>query len=289
MNGLEQIKIFNQQKYFTKKSKDIFESIINLKLKQVFFQTISNSTLIFYWISILIVFWIGGNQVIAGNLSIGVLLVLVNYMDRIEWPISRLSTIITEYNAGQVALKRFSKYSDVKCEKNDESTNLKTINEVYKIEMKDTSFQFPNGKQEVLKNINLTIKKGTQLGIIGPSGSGKTILINILFRIYVPTGGEIKINDDNMYNYSIASLREKISYISQENYLFEMSISENIAFGTKEKISKSKIIEAAKRAGAHGFIETLPDKYDSIYGRNGLSLSTGQKQRIALIYKLSYF
>ncbi|WP_185971035.1 ABC transporter ATP-binding protein [Alkalicoccobacillus porphyridii] len=280
LNGLKQIKIFNKHEYFINRSKDVFESIVPLKLKHVFFSTASNATLLIYWISMLAVFWIGGSRVVAGDLSIGLLLILVNYMDRVEWPITRISQIITEYNSGKVSIKRFEKYTTVK--KETEPTHVKDIAVINKISMNDICFKYPTSSANTFAELNWNISSGQRIGIIGESGIGKSTFIHLIVGFLEPDKGSIYFNNISSKELSVKSIREQIAYISQENYLFEVSIKENISFGSNKEHSLEEVMNAAKMAGAHSFIDELENKYDSIYGKDDTELSTGQKQRIAL-------
>lgn len=280
LNGAKQIKIYNKQDYFIKRSKVIFESLIPLKLKEIFFSTASNATLLIYWISMLVVFWIGGSRVVSGELSIGLLLILVNYMDRIEWPITRLSQIITEYNSAKVSIERFEMYLEINSY--GERKQLKEIGPIKSISMTNVSFHYPRATKNIFEGLNWNMTSGQRIGIIGESGIGKSTLINLIVGLLEPDKGEIHYNGIFSEKLSMKGIREQIAYMSQENYLFEISIKENIAFGSNKEHSLEEVIHVAKMSGADAFIEALPNKYDSIYGQDNMELSTGQKQRIAL-------
>lgn len=282
LNGAQQIKIFNKEDFIFKKSAKIFESLIPLKIKQLFYVKIANSTLIIYWLNMLLVLWIGGRQVVEGNLSIGMLLVMINYIDRIEWPITRIAQVVTEYQAGKVSIKRFEKYYIYENDNKiipGENVKLGLINEV---EFEDVFFRYSQSDDDVLEKINLKIYQGESLGIIGRSGVGKSTLVNLLFGLYQPNSGLIKINGTDIKNINMRDYRDKIGYMSQDIFLFETSIYENIAFGSSSEVSKDEIIQATKKAEADQFIKDLPNGYDSVYRGENLDLSNGQKQRIAL-------
>lgn len=149
-----------------------------------------------------------------------------------------------------------------------------------KIDFQNVSFAYENDNY-VLKNINCSFPPKKTTAIIGPSGSGKSSLINLLMRLYDPQEGQVLINGQNIKNVTFDSLRERISYVGQDIFLFQGSIHSNIALSKKEA-TKEEVIEAAIAANAHQFIMDLPNGYDTILQDNATNLSGGQKQRIAI-------
>lgn len=156
----------------------------------------------------------------------------------------------------------------------------KTSNDIC-IEFKNVSFTYPNLKENILENINLTIKRGTITALVGASGAGKSTFINLLLRFYDPLKGAIYINGQNIKDTSFTSLHKYLSYVGQDAFLFQESIKYNLALA-QPNATMNEIIEAAKIANAHEFITQLPLGYDTLIGANGVELSGGQKQRIAL-------
>ena len=135
--------------------------------------------------------------------------------------------------------------------------------------------------KSVLKNINFSILPNKKLALVGESGQGKSTIVNLLLRYYEPQIGTIDINGQNVSEVTLKSLHEKIAVVFQESLLFSGTIRENISYG-KPKATIKEIIEVAKAANAHEFIEELPDQYNSIIGERGVKLSGGQKQRISI-------
>ena len=149
------------------------------------------------------------------------------------------------------------------------------------ISFKDVTFSY-DGVKNVLNDFNLEINQGETIAIIGPTGSGKSTIIELLAKFYSPTSGEILIDNSNLKKINNTFLRKNISYVDQSSQLFNTSVSENISIGQRKKISKTQIINSAKKANADVFINDLPGKYDFIVGDNGNLLSGGQRQRLAI-------
>ena len=136
-------------------------------------------------------------------------------------------------------------------------------------------------KNSALKEINLNIPHGKTTALVGPSGSGKSSILNLIPRFYDPDTGNVKIDNQDIKELTIDSVRSSIALVSQEPILFDMSIRDNILYG-KPDSTNNEVIEAAKAAAAHDFINELPDKYNTVVGEKGYSLSGGQKQRISI-------
>lgn len=135
-------------------------------------------------------------------------------------------------------------------------------------------------QQKILKKVNCCIKKGSMTALVGPSGSGKSTFVSLLLRLYDPTSGRIVINGKNLKEFDINTYHDIIGYVSQESFVFNDSIRENIVFG--RDFSDDEVIKAAKLAHAHDFISDLPDGYDSLVGDQGITLSGGEKQRLVI-------
>ena len=145
----------------------------------------------------------------------------------------------------------------------------------------NVSFSY-NGEKVSLNNINLTIKQGETIALVGSTGSGKTTLINLLIRFYNPTNGKILINNKDINNFDLESFRSNFSFVDQNVRLFNDTISGNIAFGQKDKMTMDSIVDAAKISNSIEFIEKLDDRFESEIGEDGVTLSGGQRQRLSI-------
>jgi ATP-binding cassette, subfamily B, bacterial MsbA len=149
------------------------------------------------------------------------------------------------------------------------------------LKFENLTFTYPNNSEETLRQLNFTVKKGTTVAIVGSSGSGKSTLVDLLMRFYDPDAGSIRVDGVNLQDLQISSWRKAIAMVSQDTFLFNASIRENISYG-RPNASESQIIEAAKSAYAYEFIQDLPTGFDTIVGNRGSRLSGGQRQRIAI-------
>ena len=149
------------------------------------------------------------------------------------------------------------------------------------IEFQDISFKYPSRNAMVLSGINVELKKTKTLAIVGMSGSGKTTLVDLLFRFHEPSSGKILIDGINIEDYTLTSLRSSLALVSQEIFLFNDTIRQNIAYG-RPSASEDDIIQASKAANVDSFVSALDEGYDTMIGERGVKLSGGQRQRIAI-------
>ncbi|MFI5136024.1 MAG: ABC transporter ATP-binding protein, partial [Chitinophagales bacterium] len=151
-----------------------------------------------------------------------------------------------------------------------------------KVSFDEVAFSYPSRKEmEVLKNISFESSPGEKIAIVGPSGAGKSTMVNLLLRFYNPDTGKILIDDRDMQQFPLTQLRLQMAYVPQDILLFGGSIRENILYG-KPNATEEEIVNAAKKAHAHEFISSFPEKYDSVVGERGIRLSGGQRQRVAI-------
>ncbi len=194
-------------------------------------------------------------------------------------PVQTMINFIEQYQNGVTGFKRFIEIMDETQEY--EKTDAVEINNVKgNISFKNVSFKY-NESKDILNNINLDITAGKKLALVGPSGGGKTTICHLIPNFYQITNGDILIDGISIKNIKLDSLRKNIGIVQQDVFLFNGSIKENILYG-KLDASMEEVIEAAKRANIHDYIETLPEKYDTQIGERGVKLSGGQKQRMSI-------
>lgn len=282
LNGIETIKAFNSErevnleteKRFIKLIKAIFknERINNI---QVTFKRLVES------IFAIIVLWIGSTQVLNGSISFGELLTFNALLAYFLDPIQNIINLQPTVQTALVAAERLSEILDLELEKSEqEDKKIKPQSLKGNIEFKNVDFRYGT-RNLILKNINMTIKKGERIALVGESGSGKTTLAKLLLNFYQCENGEILVNNYNLLDINVEALRDKIAYISQETFLFNGTILENLMLGNPY-LTYEEVIEACEKAQIHDFINSLPLRYNTLVEENGSNFSGGQKQRLSI-------
>ena len=223
---------------------------------------------------------IGSYLALDGTIAVGSYSVLVFLTQRFLWPFTSLGETVDLFERSMASTKRILDLLDTphKIKDDTKSFILKDFN--HDISFRNVQFHYQDEKP-VFSNLNLSIKKNTLIGIVGQTGAGKTTIIKLLLRFYDPIKGTINIGDHNIKNIKLKNLRENIGYVSQEIFMFDGSINENIAYPEIGE-NNDKIMTVAKQSQAHEFIEKLPDGYNTSIGERGQKLSEGQKQRLAI-------
>lgn len=223
----------------------------------------------------------GGYLVIQDSLEPGELVAFYSLVGYITVPIMHLGFIINMFSQGKASGERLLEILEEKNEIQEIANPVKGKKIKGKVEFKNVSLKYRGDEKEALSNITFKAEPGSVIGLLGATGSGKTSITQLIPRFYDRTEGEILIDDIDVKNYELNTLRSQIGFVLQESFLFSSTIKANIAYGNPDA-TMDQIIDAAKRAQAHDFIMELPDGYDTLLGERGLGLSGGQKQRIAI-------
>ena len=226
------------------------------------------------------IFWFGGIQIINGYLSAGTLVAFLLYSQTVTQSISALAQYYSALNQSIGASQRVFEILDIESKVRDKPNAIILSDHVKTITFNDVYFEYIENKI-ILSNIALKASNGETIALVGASGSGKSTLLNLIPRFYDTTRGVVSINDHDIRDYTLESLREKIAIVPQDTFLFGTTILENIRYGRLDA-SEQDVKIAAKSANADEFIEQLPEGYQTHVGERGVQISGGQRQRIAI-------
>ena len=228
----------------------------------------------------LIVWYVGGLDLLAGTMTLGDLMRFHIYLAMFYEPLRYVSPLINWASRSMTAAERLFEVIDSQPEQFDDG-NLKAMpNIVGEVKFHNMTFGY-DAHKPVLRDINLHVKPGEMIGLVGHSGAGKSTLINLICRFYTPDAGRLEIDNEDIKQINLKDLRRQIGVVLQEPYLFSGTIAENIAYANPDA-SMEEIITASKAANAHEFIIKFPDGYDTEVGERGGSLSGGERQRISI-------
>ncbi|WP_432663476.1 ABC transporter ATP-binding protein [Wukongibacter baidiensis] len=228
-----------------------------------------------------VVISVGGILSYHGMITMGDLVAYLLYMAFMIRPIRRLIQFTQQFQSGIVGFERFLEIMSIKPDIVDSNDAIDLNSPKGEIKFVETYFKYSDKDEWVLEDFDLKVDSGRTVALVGPSGVGKTTISNLIPRFYETVKGEIKIDDINIKDIKLYSLRKNIGFVQQDVFIFWGTIRENILYG-KPDATDEEIIEAAKKANIHDFIVSLKNGYDTIVGERGVKLSGGQKQRIAI-------
>lgn len=223
----------------------------------------------------------GAMYLTEGKVEITDLITFLLYINNFTEPIKKLINFTEQFQNGYTGFERFQEILSIEPDIQDKESAMQMQQVEGRIEFRDVCFQYASNDERVLNHINLKVEAGDYLAIVGSSGAGKTTLCSLIPRFYDVTKGSISIDDVDIRDLALKSLRDHIGIVQQDVYLFSGNIMENIRYGRPEA-SDREVLEAAKRAGAHEFIMAFPEGYDTDIGQRGVKLSGGQKQRLSI-------
>lgn len=230
-------------------------------------------------ISFLMVLGVGGWRMLQGELTVGQYVMFNSFMGLLVWPMIAMGWVVNLTQRGLASLTRIRSFLDEQPSIDDPPGDAIRRTVAGRITLQDVSFEHDTGY--ALRNVSIDIRPGETVAVVGPTGSGKSTLARMIPRLIEPTSGSISVDAEALHRYSMQSLREQISMVPQETFLFSATLGENIAFGAPDA-SPEAILQAAHAAGLEPDLETFPEGLDTRVGERGLTLSGGQKQRVAI-------
>ncbi len=229
-------------------------------------------------LSTLLTLFIGAREVAAGNITYGVIVQFIFYVNLLTWPFASVGWVTSLVLKGEASMKRILDFLN---QSSAIPSGNETIQTFESLHLKDVSFTYPETNIEAINNLNLTIKKGETVAFIGHTGSGKSSVVQLLMKAYMPTSGSIEMNGKDISALETNTYRTLMGIVPQDVFLFSDTIENNIRFG-KADASKNEITRAAQTADLHENILGFEEKYETLLGERGINLSGGQKQRLSI-------
>lgn len=282
LSGIKETQAFNRQSYEVSRFNEHSQNCCDSTLKVMRLWAIYSPSMMFLGsmgVVLILVYGIGLVQ--AGQLSVGSLVAFMGYLTLFYTPVNQLHTLNNMLQLALVSGKRVFEIIDTEPDVIEpENALLPTTNVQGGIRFQDTCFSYLKGKQ-VLHNITFAIAPGEKVALVGHTGSGKSTIVKLLLRFYTADAGTIKLDEYDIEGLRLAYLREQMGLVSQEPFLFNGTVSDNILYGNLGA-NREQVIQAATAANAHEFIINLPRGYDTVVGERGVKLSGGERHRIAI-------
>ncbi len=281
ISGVRVVKAFGMEEYekgrYWEASDQVFKAIMRI----VRVDALTSPVLeILGSVGIVIAVWVGGYLVFSKSLTPGAFMAFLGALASLYQPVKRISQINNNIQRGMAGVARVFELMDLRSDV-AERPNAVALGRMQEgVELHNVSFAY-EADRLVLRGVSFSAKLGEIVAIVGSSGAGKTTLVNLIPRFYDPTSGTITIDGIDISRATIRSLREQMGIVAQDTILFDDSVFNNIAYGQRD-VAPDKVVEAARIANAHEFINALPEGYATRVGERGLRLSGGQKQRIAI-------
>jgi len=230
-------------------------------------------------LSVILTIYIGGAQVINGEITYGNIAEFVIYVNMLTWPVTALGWITSINQRAAASQKRINQFLK---EKNDIVSKENIMKDLKgDLVFDNVSFTYPDSGIQALKNVSFDVKAGESIAIIGTTGSGKSTIANLMLRLYDSTSGSIRIDSTDIEKLNISNMRDQMGYVPQDVFLFSDTIANNIAFGGKD-ITEERIHKAAKDADLYDNVVDFADGFETMLGERGITLSGGQKQRASI-------
>jgi ATP-binding cassette, subfamily B, bacterial len=280
-SSIRVVKAFAQEKYEKKRFREVSLATVELALRARALKAgLSPGIRVMTAFATALMMWYGARMVLSGAIQPGTLVLFLAYLGKLYSPIRSLSKLPDTFSKPAIALERIQEVMDVEIKTPGREKPHKAPPFQGRIEFENVSFGYTPDRP-ILKDVNLTIEPGQIAAFVGPTGAGKTTIISLIPRFYEVTTGSIRIDGEDVRSYKLKSLRRQLGFVLQETLLFRAPIWQNIAYG-RPTATREEIVEAAKLANAHDFIEEMSEGYDTIVGERGITISGGQRQRVGI-------
>ena len=283
ISGVKIVKAFGMEHFENQRFMNETKSYFKLVLKTVRIRNLSSpiTEILSVIIGAVIIYYGGILVLVDRTLNASEFLGFLFAIFQMMPPIKELGSVNNRIQEASAAADRIFEITDIEPHIKNVPNAIQLKDFKNEIVFKNVSFKYEDSDVKVLDNLNFSVKRGEIIALVGPSGGGKSTLADLIPRFYDPTEGQIILDGNNIKDVSIESLRSKMGIVTQETFLFNTNIAENIAYGLTN-YPMDKIIEAAKTANAHNFINEMPQGYDTIIGERGVKLSGGQRQRLTI-------
>ena len=284
LTGIRVVRAFSGQKHELKLFEEASNNTLKVALERVSVRVGSTTVMSFsFFIAMGLVVWVGGLKVIEGEITVGRLAEFLAFMTILQMPVRQIGMLVNSFARASTCGARIFEVIDRQPNISDEqnASPLKITGGVLKFDNVDFSFSSGLEAKNILSGINFTIAPGKTLGIVGPPGSGKSTIANLIPRFYDVSSGSITIDNQDIRDISLESLRQFVSVVQQDSFLFTASIENNIAYGDPWS-DGDRITVANTSAQLHDYVARLPLGYGTLIGERGVSLSGGQRQRLSI-------
>jgi ABC-type multidrug transport system fused ATPase/permease subunit len=282
LSGVEIVKSYATEEKETQKVSQGMRNVINARLRSMILSSVSGGMVRgIQFLLVILIMWFGAGEIQAGRMTIGDYVAFISYVAMLLGSVNSLFFMYISFQPMFASMDRLKEMFTIMPEYDSRSDKplLRPERVAGGVEFSNVSFAYE--KEPVLKSVSFSVEPGKAIAIVGPSGAGKTTLINLLLKLYMPQSGAIYLDGKDLQAIDHVWLRQQIGIVSQDIFLFNDTIEDNIKYG-KFGATREEVIEAAKKAHIHDFIMSMPDGYDTVVGERGAKLSVGQRQRISI-------
>ena len=282
LSGIRMVKAYGREAAEAERFKDSNKAFLTTTMKAIQVSSLGSSHIeVIGVVGVAVIIWYGGSLVISGDMTPGAFFSFLAAMFMVFTPLRRLSGSNNTIQQALAAAERVFGVIDLETEQETDRGQVSMPPVTQSVVYQDVTFLYEGQTVPALSDVDLVIPAGQMVAVVGSSGSGKTTLANLLPRFYHPTAGAVLIDGVDIQSFTLASLRAQIGIVSQEVVLFDDTVFNNIAFG-RQHAAEADVVQAAKLAYAHDFIERLPQGYSTMVGEKGIKLSGGERQRLAI-------